>query len=91
MKLGYVLMVECKYGEKYWETYAPMVNWSSVRLRLSITKIHNFPLKGIDSILVFPRVDVGVPVYLESQLDLFQQMISSKVSMCCVRIHSFMV
>ena len=30
-----------KWGINYWETYAPVVNWVSVRTLHAITKIHN--------------------------------------------------
>ena len=42
-----------------------MVNWASVRLLLSIAKIHNLPSKGIDFVLAFPQADLEVPVYME--------------------------
>ena len=53
------------WGQNYWETYAPVVNWASVRLLLSIAKIHNLPSKGIDFVLAFPQADLEVPVYME--------------------------
>ena len=28
------------WGQNYWETYTPVVNWASVRLILAIAKIH---------------------------------------------------
>ena len=29
------------WGKDYWDTYAPVVTWASVRLLLIIAKIHN--------------------------------------------------
>jgi hypothetical protein len=28
------------WGQSYWETYAPVVNWASIRILLAIAKIH---------------------------------------------------
>ena len=51
--------------QNYWETYAPVVNWTSVRLLLAVAKIHNLPSKGIDFPLTFPQSDLDIPVYME--------------------------
>ena len=53
------------WGENYWETYAPVVNWASVRALLAIAKIHKLPSKSIDFVLAFPQADLEVPVYME--------------------------
>jgi hypothetical protein len=36
------------WGQNYWETYAPVVNWASVCLIPAIAKIHGLSLKSID-------------------------------------------
>jgi hypothetical protein len=53
------------WGHNYWETYAPVVNWASVRLILAIAKIHGLPSKSIDFVLAFPQADLEVPVYMQ--------------------------
>ena len=53
------------WGQNYWETYAPVVNWASVRTLLAVAKIHNLPSKSIDFVLAFPQADLEVPVYME--------------------------
>jgi hypothetical protein len=53
------------WGNNYWETYAPVVNWASVRLILAIAKIHGLPSKSIDFVLAFPQADLEVPVYMQ--------------------------
>jgi hypothetical protein len=53
------------WGQNYWETYAPVVNWASVRLILAVAKIHNLPSKSIDFVLAFPQAPLEVPVYME--------------------------
>ena len=56
------------WGTNYWETYAPVVNWASVRLLLAVAKIHKLPSKSIDFVLAFPQADLEVPVYMELPL-----------------------
>ncbi len=53
------------WGENYWETYAPVVNWASVCLILAIAKIHGLLSKSIDFVLAFPQADLEVPVYMD--------------------------
>ena len=52
-------------GVNYWETYAPVVNWASVRLLSIIAKIHRLPSKSIDFVLAFTQTELEVPVYME--------------------------
>jgi hypothetical protein len=56
------------WGTNYWETYAPVVNWASIRLPLAVAKIHGLPSKSIDFVLAFPQADLKVPVYMELPL-----------------------
>ncbi len=37
------------WGQNYWEMYAPVVNWASICILLTVAKIH-----GMSSILAFP-------------------------------------
>ena len=53
------------YGQDYWDTYAPVVSWASVRFLLIVAKIHKLESKSIDFILAFPQADLDVPVYME--------------------------
>ncbi len=41
------------WGQNYWETYAPVVNWVSVRILLAIAKIHGLFSRSIDFVLHF--------------------------------------
>jgi hypothetical protein len=54
-----------QWGVDYWETYAPVVNWVSVRLLLAVATIHDLPTGSIDFVLAFPQADLDVPVYME--------------------------
>ena len=53
------------WGQDYWDTYAPVVTWASVRLLLIIAKIHKLDSKSIDFVLAFPQADLPIPVYME--------------------------
>ena len=53
------------WGQDYWDTYAPVVTWASVRLLLIVAKIHNLNSKSIDFVLAFPQSDLDTPVYME--------------------------
>ena len=53
------------WGQDYWDTYAPVVAWASVRMLLVVAKIHNLDSKSIDFVLAFPQADLDIPVYME--------------------------
>ena len=63
------------WGQNYWETYAPVVNWASVRLILAISKIHGLSSKSIDFVLAFPQADLEIPVLWSYQSVLTLQII----------------
>ena len=53
------------WGVDYWETYAPVVNWMSVRFILTVAKIHKLDTKVIDFVLAFPQAKLDVDVFME--------------------------
>ena len=53
------------WGVDYWETYAPVVNWLSVRLLLILSVIHGWHSRSIDFVLAFPQADLKEDVYME--------------------------
>ena len=61
----FVLMEECRPGEKTicWETYAPVVNWLSVRILFALSVIHNLDIRSIDFVLAFPQSKLDVDVF----------------------------
>jgi len=52
------------YGRDYWETYAPVVSWSTVRLLLLLTTILNLKSRQIDYTQAFPQALLEDPVYM---------------------------
>lgn len=55
-------------GDTFWDTYAPVVNWMSVRLMLTFSEIHQLHTRSIDFTLAFPQADVKVDIYMELPL-----------------------
>ena len=53
------------WGVNYWETYAPVVNWLSVRTLMAISIIHDLETRSIDFVLAFPQADLDVDIYME--------------------------
>jgi hypothetical protein len=53
------------WGQDYWDTYAPVVTWASVRLLLIVAKIHELKSKSIDFVLASTKADLDAPVYME--------------------------
>jgi len=56
------------YGENYWDTYAPVVNWISIRMMLTLSIIHNLYTTSIDFTLAFPQAEVETTIYMEVPL-----------------------
>ena len=52
-------------GINYWETYAPIVQWMSVRIILTLAAIENLHTKLIDFVLAYPQADLEVDIYME--------------------------
>ena len=50
-------------GIKYWETYAPVVQWMRVRIMLTLAEIENLHSKSIDFVLAYPQGDLDVDIY----------------------------
>jgi hypothetical protein len=45
-------------GVNYWETYAPVASWSTIRFILAMSIISNWHTKQLDFVLAFPQADV---------------------------------
>ena len=53
------------WGVNYWETYAPVVNWMSVRTLMALSIIHDLETRSIDFVLAFPQAPLEVDIYME--------------------------
>ena len=54
-----------QWGVNYWETYAPVVNWISVRFLLVLAQIIGLETKALDFVLAFPQADLDTPVFMD--------------------------
>ena len=54
-----------QWGVNYWDTYAPVVSWSSVRILLTLAKLHNFHTKSVDFVQAYPQAEVKHPIFLK--------------------------
>ena len=53
-----------KWGVKYWETSALLINWISVRFLLIISELAGLETQSIDFVLTFPQAKIDVPVFM---------------------------
>ena len=53
------------WGENYWETYAPVVNWMSVRILFALSVIHDLDARSVDFVLAFPQAPLDIDVFME--------------------------
>jgi hypothetical protein len=54
-----------KHGVNYWETYSPVVNWSTVRLTMILSLLKNFKCRQVDFVQAFTQAPIDCPVYME--------------------------
>jgi hypothetical protein len=55
---------EQAFGRDYWETYAPVASWSTIRLLLYLSTILNLKMRQVDYTSAFPQADLDVPVFM---------------------------
>ena len=56
-------MHQCKLN--YWETFAPVVNWISVRMILATASIHELTSISNDFVLDFTQAYIDVDIFTE--------------------------
>jgi hypothetical protein len=54
-----------EYGVNYWETFAPVVTWISIRLILILPILLRWHTRQIDFILAYPQAPLETPLYME--------------------------
>ena len=55
-----------EFGINYWDTYAPVVSWSSVRILMTLANLHNLHTKAIDFVLAYPQAKVKTTIFLKT-------------------------
>jgi Reverse transcriptase (RNA-dependent DNA polymerase) len=58
-----------EHGINYWETYAPVVTWASIRLLLILTIMYGWHTKQIDFVLAYPQADVECDIFMRIPKD----------------------
>ena len=55
-----------QWGINYWDTYAPVVSWSSIRILMTIAKLHNMHTKSVDFVQAYPQAELKSTIFLRS-------------------------
>ena len=54
-----------KPGKHYNETYAPALQWATIRLALVLAKLNNWHTWQADFVLAYPQAEIPRPTYME--------------------------
>ena len=54
-----------KEGEHFWETYAPVASWPTIRMALIMALLNGWKTKQIDYVLAFPQAEVECEMYMK--------------------------
>ena len=54
-----------EHGVHFWETYAPVVQWTSIRMCLILSVLQGWHTRQLDFVLAFPQADVESEQYME--------------------------
>ena len=52
------------HGVHYWDTYAPVVTWQTVRLFLILSLILGWQCRQLDFVMAYPQATVEMPLYM---------------------------
>ena len=55
-----------EWGITYWDTYAPVVSWSSVRILLTLANLHKLHTKAVDFIQAYPQAKIKAVIFLRT-------------------------
>eukprot|EP00957_Ditylum_brightwellii_P041007 3104913-Ditylum_brightwellii.AAC.1 len=53
-----------QWGVNFYETYAPVVGWASVRTMLIMSTLYNQNTRSIDFVLAYPQAEIKSVTYL---------------------------
>ena len=69
-----------EFGENYFETYAPVVTWFSIRLLLVLSIINNWYTRQVDFVLAYTQADIEFDMYMELPKELKQDMAMARLT-----------
>lgn len=52
-------------GVDYWDTYAPVATWCSIRLIMNLAARHGWQTRQLDFVLAFPQAPVQTDLYMQ--------------------------
>jgi len=52
-------------GVNYWETFAPVVQWTSIRIFLIVALLNSWHTRQIDFVLAYPQADIECDLYMK--------------------------
>ena len=55
-----------EWGINYWDTYAPVVSWSSVRIMMTLANLHRLHTKAVDFIQAYPQAKIKSTIFLKT-------------------------
>jgi hypothetical protein len=53
------------HGLDYWETYAPVTSWSTIRMILTLAVVNQWVVKQLDFVQAYPQAPIQTPLYME--------------------------
>ena len=54
-----------QHGVNFWDTYSPVVTWTSIRFLLLVCLCQGWASKQLDFVLAYPQAPVECDMYLE--------------------------
>ena len=51
-------------GINYWETYSPVVSWTTVRLVLILSLIMGWHMRSLDFVMAYPQADIKTDIFM---------------------------
>ena len=55
-----------QWGVNYWDTYSPVVSWSSIRILMTLLHLYRFHTKSVDFVQAFPQANIKSTIYLKT-------------------------
>uniref|UniRef100_UPI00293D8CF2 reverse transcriptase domain-containing protein n=1 Tax=Janthinobacterium sp. TaxID=1871054 RepID=UPI00293D8CF2 len=53
-----------EYGVNYWETYAPVIAWTTIRLFLILAYMNRWGTRQVDFVLAYPQADIECTMFM---------------------------
>ena len=54
-----------EYGVNFWETYAPVIAWTTIRQFLVLSLLNGWETRQVDFVLAYPQADIECPMYMD--------------------------